>query len=177
MSSCNKSDLIRCLGSPSSDDPPSCDAKLYDISLDKGDAYTFKDYADNVFMPWILKQLDNHKRIDIVWDSYKPNSLKETTQGKRGTGFTRKVSLHTKLPINFAGFLRDPHNKEEIFEFLSDCVDLYPDYADRQVYITKGQSVINKGLGDTMDISDNEEANTRICLHVLDAINHGSKRK
>ena len=37
-------------------------------------------------------------RIDIMWDTYLPDSLKESTCEKRGKGVCRKVSGQTKLP-------------------------------------------------------------------------------
>ena len=66
--------------------------------------------------------LQNSDRIDIIWDVYKPGSLKECTREKRGRGIRRKVSGTTKLPSKFKDFLRDSMNKEELFSFLTDKV-------------------------------------------------------
>ena len=41
---------------------------------------TFGDYAETVFKPYILRHLDDAKRIDIVWDRYISNSLKRSTR-------------------------------------------------------------------------------------------------
>ena len=177
----NKSELLECLGPCSSTDPPICDAKVFDgavviHSLGKGDAVTFGDYGSNVFIPWILRQLQTYDRIDIVWDSYKTDSLKEATRVKRGKGTRTKVSFQTKLPVNFASFLRDSKNKEELFAFLSGVVATFTFPADKQVYITFGQSVISKGCDEIMDSSDHEEADTRMCLHVLDAVQKGASK-
>ena len=59
------------------------------------------------------------KRLDIVWDTYIPGSLKEFTRDKRGKGVHRKMSGLTKLPTNWMDFLHDPKNKEELFSFLT----------------------------------------------------------
>jgi len=44
------------------------------------------------FIPYVEKQLQDTKRLDVVWDSYIPGSLKESTREKRGKGVRRKVS-------------------------------------------------------------------------------------
>ena len=50
-------------------------------------------------------ELQRTIRIDIVWDTYLPESLKESTQEKRGRGVCRKVSDQTKLPGKWMDFL------------------------------------------------------------------------
>ena len=80
---------------------------------------TFNEYAEKVFIPYISKHLQHFTRVDIVWDLYIPDSLKESTREKRGKGVRRKVSGQTKLPGNWIDFLRDPSNKKELFTFLT----------------------------------------------------------
>ena len=47
--------------------------------LNPGQSKTFLDYATDVFVPYILSQLQNHSRLDLVWDHYaKSGSLKAT---------------------------------------------------------------------------------------------------
>ena len=58
-----------------------------------GTARTFQEYADNVFMPYIMKQLQPVKRVDIIWDVYGQDSLKAATREKRGSGTRRRVIL------------------------------------------------------------------------------------
>jgi len=53
---------------------------------------TFDSYAENVFLPFILNRLQSRKRVDIVWDTYKANSIKNSTREKRGKGQRRKVT-------------------------------------------------------------------------------------
>ena len=98
-----KSELLSCLSEGISDVPdlPIFDAKVFDgavviHSLSKGDAVTFADYSSQVFIPWTLRELTACPRIDIVWDVYKSDSLKEATRQKRGRGIRRKVSPQTK---------------------------------------------------------------------------------
>ena len=69
-----------------------------------------------------MNELRNVERIDVVWDSYLPNSIKNATREKRGSGIRTKVSPGTKIPKNWAHFLQDSNNKKELFDFLSDEV-------------------------------------------------------
>ena len=62
---------------------------------------TFSEYADKVFIPYVKKQMERATRVDVVWDTYEPDSLKESTREKRGKGIRRKVSGQTKLPGTF----------------------------------------------------------------------------
>ena len=80
---------------------------------------TFQEYVDNVFIPHLERQLRDTKRVDVVWDEYRPDSLKEGTREKRGKGVRRKVSGDTKLPGNWNDFIRDPINKKELFVHLA----------------------------------------------------------
>ena len=59
---------------------------------------TFDEYADQVFIPYLSKQLQDSMRVDLVWDIHLPNSLKESTREKRGKGVRRRVSGQAKLP-------------------------------------------------------------------------------
>ena len=75
----------------------------------------FSEYADKVFIPYLRNQLIDSERLDIVWDIYIPESLKESTRVKRGKGVHRKVSDQNKLPGNWKDFLSDSVNKKELF--------------------------------------------------------------
>ena len=72
---------------------------------------TFDEYADKIFLPHISKQLESCTRVDIVWDIYIPNSIKQSTREKRGKGIRRKVEGKNKLSGKWAGFLRDATKK------------------------------------------------------------------
>ena len=82
----------------------------------------------------------NSDRIDIIWDIYRAESLKESTREKRGKGIRRKVSGQANMPSNFQDFLCDSRNKEELFNFLTDKVSSYNGYPlDKEIYITAGK--------------------------------------
>ncbi|KAL9953366.1 hypothetical protein ACROYT_G040774 [Oculina patagonica] len=86
---------------------------------------TFEEYFDSVFAPYILRKLNDVKRLDIVWDVYKDDSLKKATREKRGSGQRRKVLLTTRIPSDWKGFLRVDDNKDELFKLLSTKVVRY----------------------------------------------------
>ena len=62
-------------------------------------------------------------RLDVVWDTYIPDSLKESTREKKGKGVRRRVSGETKLLGNWMDFLSDPINKKEVFAFLTSRIE------------------------------------------------------
>ena len=54
-------------------------------------AKTFDEYAQQIFIPYISSQLQSVARVDLVWDTYKDDSLKGTTRTKRGKGVRRRL--------------------------------------------------------------------------------------
>ena len=74
--------------------------------------------------------------MDVVWDAYVPDSLKESTREKRGKGKRRRVSGGTKLPRNWMQFQRDSVNKEELFAFLTNKVAEHNWPENKAIYIT-----------------------------------------
>ena len=70
--------------------------------LRPGAARKFSDYANQVFIPYILSQLQHVNRVDVKWDEYLPDSLKAETR-KRGKGARRCVE---PIPGNWQEFLR-----------------------------------------------------------------------
>ena len=132
-------------------------------------------YADRVFLPYLKKQLQDTSRLDVVWDTYIPDSLKESTREKRGDGVRRKVSGHTKLPRNWMDFLRDSMNKKELFAFLSSKVVEFNWPPDKAVYVTSGKAVSSIGSTIPMQNCNHEEADTRIVVHIVHALEQGAK--
>ncbi|KAG0724638.1 hypothetical protein GWK47_040164 [Chionoecetes opilio] len=156
--------------------PPFLDARILDgvavvYLLPHTNVTTFN--ANGVCIPHILKLLESCRRVDVVWDSYIASSIKESTREKRGKGVRRKVGGPTKVPSNWPDFLRDSTNKEELFQFLSDKVGSndWPD--GKEVFITSGTDVISRGSDHSMPRCDHEEADTRIVVHLKDALDKG----
>ena len=63
-----------------------------------GSSKTFKDYSQDVFLPYVQLQLEMVQRVDVVWDDYRSGSLKEQTREKRGKGIRRRVAPSNAIP-------------------------------------------------------------------------------
>ena len=67
---------------------------------------TFHDYAGKVFLPYMLEKLESVGRLDIIWNPYLPQSLKQATRQKRGSSCRVSVKECTATPSNFGTFLK-----------------------------------------------------------------------
>ena len=183
----NKADLLHCLENSieQNDNLPSLphpDVIVLDGAavvnfLKPHAANTFDDYALKVFLPYVLSQLKRASRVDIVWDQYFDNSLKSQTRSKRGRGIRRRVEASTNLPGNWKEFQQIDANKIELFAFLVKHISQM--VITKQIVTTSGSEVLC--IPPTQDTSslapcDHEEADTRIIVHLADAVNMGYKK-
>ena len=147
--------------------------------LKPGTAKTFEEYAHQVFIPYVEGQLRRASRLDLVWDSYKDGSLKMATREKRGKGVRRHVVSTAAIPGNWQSFLRVDANKVELFTFLSDVlVQSFHDEA-KELVVTDGEAVIclpRQEDESSLAPCGQEEADTRIMLHVAHAAEHDHRR-
>lgn len=146
--------------------------------LKPGSCKTFMEYADQVFTPYILAQLQGVQRLDIVWDVYVPNSLKATTRARRGQGKRRRVTATGPLPGNWSDFLKHDMNKTELYQFLASHLQGVNIPDGKHVYATYGHTAIAVPETDVSQVSPccHEEADTRIFVHVADAVRAGHHR-
>lgn len=176
-----KSDLLEQLcRTDETEHPPAFDCKVLDgavtaHSLPTSAVSTFNEYADKVFLPYLERQLQTSSRIDVVWDKYVSDSLKECTREKRGKGNRRKVSGGAKIPGKWADFLRDPLNKTELFAFLSSKIETHCWPLGKSIHVTKGNAVVSLGTSNPMQYCNHEEADTRIVIHVMHSLNFGAQ--
>ena len=86
----SKSDLMACL--TKSSQPASVhsgiDAKVLDGAaivhmVRPGACRTFEEYSKQMFLPYITSQLETVSRVDIIWDRYLTDSLKQSTRERR----------------------------------------------------------------------------------------------
>ena len=68
--------------------------------LKPGTAKTFEEYAHQIFIPYIARQLRNPRHLDLVWDTYKDDSIKASTREKRGKRVRRRVVKSAAIPGN-----------------------------------------------------------------------------
>lgn len=121
----NKSEILDCIVPTDLDNHrPVTTAAVLDGAvlvqmLRPGNSVNIGDYFTDVFMPYILSWLQTNNRVDVVWDVYSKTSLKSGTREQRGSGARRRVTLSTKVPGNWAAFLRVDLNKQELFVELS----------------------------------------------------------
>ena len=84
-----KSDLLSILVQKTQTEiPVSVDVKVLDGAtvmhfLSTTGITTFNDYASSVFIPHILSNLESSKQVDVVWDTYITNSIKESVRERR----------------------------------------------------------------------------------------------
>ena len=168
-----KSDLLQCLKVTNQNQQlPVVDMKVFDGAaivnmLPPRNSKTFKEYSELVFLPYLIRQAKDVKRVDVVWDRYLENSLKESTRATRGLGIHRKVLPNTTIPRNWQTFLRCSENKVELFEFLSKEIVALT-VKDVIVISSLNDTTISNCPIDLRDISsvNHEEADTRMLLHV-----------
>ena len=123
----HKSDLLPCLETGTLSEPPVIDVKTLDGAaivnmLPRDHSKTFEKYAKNLFLPYLEAQARNVKRLDVVWDRYIQDSLKNSARESRGQGVRNWVVAAATLPANWQSFLRCDRNKVELFEFLAQQV-------------------------------------------------------
>ena len=117
-----KSDLLSILAEEETN-PPNCfNVKVLDGAalvhlLSTTDVVTFDEYADRVFIPPIIQQLQNSRRVDVVWDTYIPSSIKESARKKRGKGVRRKGAGMIKIPTGQKFYVIQPTNKSCFHSF------------------------------------------------------------
>ena len=125
-----KSGLVRCLEDLMASQEDATNPKVQVITLDgsvivnmvrpvSGD---FLGYGKQVFLQYIESQLKYAIRVELVWDEYKPDSLKAETRRKRGNGIRRRVEPSSLVPRNWQEFLRIDENKVELFSSLTTCI-------------------------------------------------------
>ena len=180
-----KADLLECIQGthPSlKEDTPDVDVILLDGAavinmLKPGQAKTFSDYAELVFLPYVQSQLKKASRVDIVWDVYISTSLKATARQRRGKGTRRRVQPNPKIAGNWQAFLRIEENKTELFAFLGQQAVTIHD--ERKVVSTSGKLILtNSPIEDVSRLfpCTHEEADTRLLLHAAHAAATGCQR-
>jgi len=81
-----------------------------------------------------------------------------------------KVSGETKLPRNWMDFLRGSANKKELFALLTSKAEEFTWPSDKDVYVTSGQAVSSYGCSSPMNSCSHGEADTRVSVHVVHAL-------
>ena len=86
------------------------------------DIACFSDFAVLIYYK-VLKLGAAHQRIDLVFDRYFDNSLKEDTRKNRGSGSTFIFDNNTNLPNDMAdNFMKNIKNKYALIEYLAEIL-------------------------------------------------------
>ena len=132
--------------------------------LKPGASKTFQEYSETIFLPYVINQLRNVERVDVVWDRCLPGSLKDSARSKRGKDINRRVRSDTRIPGDWKAFLRVDENKEELLLHLAEqLTTIGTDHGE--VVSTKHETVVfNNDRTDAADLSPckHEEADTRV---------------
>ncbi len=145
--------------------------------LKPGAAKTFQEYANQVFIPYFSGQLQYISRLDLVWDSYRGDSLKATAREKCGKGVRRRVIESAPIPGNWQNFLHVDLNKKELFSFLSKSLIQSFVEPTKELVVIDGEQVLSVPSQNDLHLlspcSTHEEADSRMMLHVAHAARQG----
>ena len=110
--------------------------------------------------------LEHVTRIDVVWDTYKADSLKANTRQNRGTGSQLRVAGATAIPPDWKSFLRANANKEGLYKLLACAIEAYVPPEGKLVVSTCGDRAVSSPRSYMSALySTHEEADTRMLLH------------
>ena len=137
----------------------------------KSTGFTFNEFADDL-LKFAVSRSPGSKRIDIVFDRYYENSIKNSERSNRSTGDLQfRNIIGSSLIKQWGAFLSNGDNKAELIRFLVSRWErqnqilgdakLYVAYDEKCLCIqTSGPSVLINDLE-----CSQEEANTRMLLH------------
>ncbi len=189
MRSTHKADLLSRIEPlvPKPEDTPEVDMKIIDGAFlvhlldpkrSNSLVKTFKDYADKVFLPHVMRELNGTSRVNVVWDTYQSDSLKSYARQCRGSGETLRVDGNTKLPSNWKSFLRIDENKDGLFKYLARAM-IANERIDNKLLVTTHEKVVLSSPEhdvSTIQPCSHEEADYRMMLHANHGYQQGIRR-
>ena len=150
------------------------------VHLIKGRKGTpFLDYAQKQFIPFIEKRLKRVSQLDIIFDQYFEHSIKSMTREKRascGTSIRIKNIRKRMIPKDWAAFLREDKNKEELFSLLAEEISKIV-VVGKTILVTSKENVkkTDDTNVDTLQPCKIEEFDCRFPLHLYHAVQNGHK--
>ncbi len=138
-----KSDLLQCLKQPRQLEPlSSYDCKILDGAvivhcLPTIKVSTLDKYADEVFIPFLQKQL---QELGCCMGHLHPWQFEGVHLWKERSRCSQESLQPDKATRELDG-ISDPMNKEELFAFLTSRIEEFSWPPDKAVYVTSGQSV------------------------------------
>lgn len=149
-------------------------------------AKTFGEYCDK-FTNFVTSHFSEKcTRVDLVFDQYIPNSIKESARLKRKGGKTKGIRKDVESREQRIGswdkFIVVEENKGSLAHFLStEISERYEPHPPRELVVSGGFNAILRVWSSTREdlrglSSSQEEADTRIVLHARDAAARGYKQ-
>ena len=128
---------------------------------------TFGEYARKDFCGYLTKQFDDSTEcVDVVFDVYHSDSLKNSTRNKRGvSNYNTRITDRTPVPKNWSNFLQCSSNKEQLFKFLAEI--MCEEIKQQLLIATIGDTVRSSANISLEDLQpcNHEEGDTRVILH------------
>lgn len=147
----------------------------------KGDHKKFSDVADSLF-GMVLHEAASSKRVDVIFDVYRENSIKNAEREQRGAEYGnefRNIQPDHKVQ-QWRKFLLNPQNKTALTKFVTKewKQDKYRrKLTDKVVFVAFEEECHQISSDDTFSVEDlnstQEEADTRILLHLSHAARSG----
>lgn len=143
-------------------------------------ASTFGDLAD-IYIHSVKSHFKKASRVDVVFDTYRPDSIKHSTRVKRAGQTARLIrklvgSRSVPLPAQWQAYINMDANKMDLTSFLATelirACESMPDGQELVVAggLGNGESVSSSSGRDVAHLwSSQEEADTRMVLHAADA--------
>ena len=147
----------------------------------KGDQATFGDVAVTVLL-MALKEGGQSKRIDVVFDTYQENSIKNSERSVRGeeTGHQLQSITGTQIVRQWRTFLSRIKNKSNLITFIVNewRKEQYREKLQEKIlYATVDEKCYRITSQGSMEVSAlqcfQEEADGRLLLHAKHAANEG----
>ena len=124
-----KSEILECIAPNTHDQPApqtTCvvnDGPVLVHMLRPKNVLTVLQYCVEIVFPYLLKSLERNQRADVVWDQYLRDILKAALRLERGSGIGRQVTPSMKIPSNWTSFLRNDHNKRQLFIVIAELME------------------------------------------------------
>ncbi|KAG1679198.1 putative RNA polymerase II subunit B1 CTD phosphatase RPAP2 [Nymphon striatum] len=136
----------------------------------------FREHAQKIVIPHMSTRFQSSSRLDLVWDTYRADSLKASARAKRGKGVHRCVVAQGAIPRNWQNFLRVDTNKTQLLNFLSEALLLWFNLKDMQLVVTDEEEVCLKPPLSSLAPCTQEEADSRMLLYVSHSARHGHNK-
>ena len=141
---------------------------------------TFGDYCNTQITNKIKQLAQNVSRLDVVFDVYKKTTLKQDTRDGRGKSDGIRIPVRNDTPIQpkiFSKCLKIDENKTELFTMISDSISSMTSNTT-EILCTKLSHVVSntRSLTDNLQPCSQEEADTRLLLHVRDIASSGLRK-